>query len=461
MSSAGDLNESFYRIGVKCVRVPEEVVRVQRWLLEDGRECGSLYLLVQGLVPRILIHDIPLDGVLMATYLIHPQLGAWHFTFESPDRYNEIPFEKASYQQMEQDAGPDAPFNQLRHGTADRVRIRIKDGDEPKGMESYFSGKDFTDAYIMPVHHRRKFVIGLCVATKCRGGWSDDHIEFFEGILPALGSTVQFLVNELVSYSLLCTYLGNDAGTRVYMGSVDRGDAVTVRSVIWFSDIRNYTGLSLQMDRDNVIALVNQVFEITEAAVQAHGGEILKFLGDGWMVSFSEHSATQKRRTTIITENRLPPLNKVLEVNANEEEDTGGPGVVLCQQAKAAAIDFQRRIFALRKLRSEKGLPGPHVGVGLHYGDCSYGNVGAPSRFDFTVIGPAVNLCSRVESLCRTLDANVLGTKEFVRLEGDVNSWDCKGEHTVKGVDKPVSVFELKATSQYETGPNNVKQTNS
>jgi adenylate cyclase len=84
------------------------------------------------------------------------------------------------------------------------------------------------------------------------------------------------------------------------------------------------------------------------------------------------------------------------------------------------------------------------VGVGLHYGDASYGNMGAPTRLDFTVIGPAVNLASRIEGLCSKLGArSVLASQDFIQRDVEEEAWDLLGDYDVKGVSKPVSVYEL------------------
>lgn len=85
------------------------------------------------------------------------------------------------------------------------------------------------------------------------------------------------------------------------------------------------------------------------------------------------------------------------------------------------------------------------LGIGLHYGDISYGNVGAPDRLDFYVLVPQhVSLASRTESLCGKLGAKILATDAFVKLDGDADAWTSRGEHVVKGVVVPVSIFELK-----------------
>lgn len=88
------------------------------------------------------------------------------------------------------------------------------------------------------------------------------------------------------------------------------------------------------------------------------------------------------------------------------------------------------------------------MGVELHYGDISYGNVGAPECLDFTVLGPHVNLASRTESLCGKLGAKVLATEDFVKLDAHEGAWTSRGEHKVKGLDEPLPIFELNAASE-------------
>jgi adenylate cyclase len=89
------------------------------------------------------------------------------------------------------------------------------------------------------------------------------------------------------------------------------------------------------------------------------------------------------------------------------------------------------------------------VGIGLHYGDVSYGNIGAQRRIDFTVmIGTAVNIASRVENQCRELGASILATEEFVmRDEGHDGAWKSRGKVSLKGVSEKIQVFELESSS--------------
>ena len=201
-----------------------------------------------------------------------------------------------------------------------------------------------------------------------------------------------------------------------------------IRSVIWFSDIRGFTKMSNELERTAVVDLINGVFDVTASVIRKHKGQTLKFMSDGLMAIFS--SATTSFQRSSLTKDEKRELD--------EQE-----GAQLCQAARMAAAEVQCQLAQLRRERQQERLRGASVGIGLHYGDVSYGNVGAAERLDFTVLGSAVNLASRTESLCSKLGAQVLCTQEFFELDGNIDAWESRGEHQVKGVAKPVHVFEL------------------
>ena len=188
--------------------------------------------------------------------------------------------------------------------------------------------------------------------------------------------------------------------------------------------------MSGELSRHDVLEVINGVFEVTERVTKKHGGQILKFMGDGVMVIFADNTTSFQRGSFSAGEK--------LTIDQTF-------GTKLCQKARQAAEEFQLELCRLRDEREEKGLKGAYVGVGLHYGDVSYGNVGALERLDFTVIGPSVNLASRIESQCSKLHAQVLASSHFVELDQESHLWNSRGTHDLKGVDKPVELFELKS----------------
>lgn len=276
---------------------------------------------------------------------------------------------------------------------------------------------------------------GFTWATKAPGGFTDDHIQVLRGTLLSLSTVLRFQANKLTCRSLLNIYLGEDAGSRVYGGAIERGEGLAIRSVIWFSDIRNFTHISGELRRTELIDLINGVFEVTAEVIHEHKGQVLKFMGDGLMAIFSTGSKSFQRSSFSSDEKR------------SVDEDAAS----VCRHARLAAETLQTRLEAMRKEREAKDLKGASVGIGLHYGDVSYGNVGAKERLDFTVLGPHVNLASRTESLCSKLGAQVLCTADFAELDHDgTDCWASQGEHSVKGAAEPVQIFKLKQECEAE-----------
>jgi len=280
----------------------------------------------------------------------------------------------------------------------------------------------------------------------------------------------------MVTKTLLQTYLGCDPGKRVHQGMIAKGQGVSARSVIWFSDVRGFTKRSDKCGRIIALDVVNTVFGLTEKAMTKHGGEMLKFMGDGCMAIFPEESSVEddaalpelgearrdgsvRKGTAMFDFTDSEKLQGLAEEKDQDEEELGsrascalitGDGEDATKRARLATLELQQLIRKKSYDRAEKGLPEIGVGVGLHFGTCSHGNVGGESRLDFTVIRPAVNLASRAESLCGKLDACALATKTFVKLDEDSEDgdWTFRGTHEVKGVSQPVDVFQLDVQSE-------------
>jgi adenylate cyclase len=144
-----------------------------------------------------------------------------------------------------------------------------------------------------------------------------------------------------------------------------------------------FTLLSEQSAIPEVLAHLNAWFGTIGEVVEAHGGEVLKFIGDAVLAIF-------------------PTSNELDRATA-------------CQKALAAAQEFCRRNEAENTRRRSLGsLPVVH-GLALHFGEVAYGNVGASRRLDFTVIGPAVNRASRLLDLAKRLDREVLVSSAVAR----------------------------------------------
>ena len=215
---------------------------------------------------------------------------------------------------------------------------------------------------------------------------------------PAVAVNLEIQALRRMARTLLDTYVGRQAGGRVLAGQIRRGMGETINAVIWLSDLRGFTSLSESSPRDELIEMLNRYFGPMCDAVEASGGEILKFIVDSLLAIFP------------------------IELDA----------AAACRRALEAAHAAGIAIEAENLLRTASGAPQIDYGLALHVGDVMYGNIGGDARLDFTVIGPAVNLTSRIESMCKDLQRSPLLSAEFVHASG-VRA-ELLGEFALKGV---------------------------
>jgi adenylate cyclase len=208
--------------------------------------------------------------------------------------------------------------------------------------------------------------------------------------------------------ALLDAYLGRRGAAQVLAGRSRREAGETIRAVLLFADLRGFTELSESVAPGAVVSALDAWFDRIAGAVHAFGGEVLKFIGDGVLAIF--------------------PLGE-------------GPASAACDAAISAVRAAQAGMAHLNRARSSQNLPSLHFGVALHLGEMFWGNVGTADRLDFTAIGPAVNLVSRLEGLCRPLGRSVLLT-EAVAAE-TTTTLVSVGKHPLRGIAAPCAVFGL------------------
>jgi len=375
---------------------------VTRWLLQEGRRAPDAPTLLQGLLPR-LDAVVSVQRMYVGTSVLHPQAAAYAWVLEQGRPLRELVF---SWEKMASLDDVDSPLGRLRAG-APCVRLRRGEGtDLPDVVALWDAG--YTDFYAESLQLRGEWSGGFTFATTDAGGYPDDAVAALHEVVPVLSAVLEPLTRDAMYGTLLQTYLGGDAGRRVTSGQVRRGDGQRLRAAIWFSDVRGFTTLSNAIDEGELLSLLDDVFGAVVAAVQQHGGEVLKFIGDGALAIFP------------------------VQGNGAAAE------AAACRASMDAALTLQGALATIRQRRKARNAPEPYVGVGLHFGDLMYGNIGAPTRLDFTVIGPNVNLAARVEGLCAATGYDVLATRSVAR---HATGWAALGEHRVKGVADAVTVF--------------------
>jgi adenylate cyclase len=170
-------------------------------------------------------------------------------------------------------------------------------------------------------------------------------------------------------------------------------------------DLRDFTRISDNWPRDDVIELLNSYFDAMSEPIARHGGEILKFIGDGLLAIF--------------------PLSQ--------------PSA--CANLLHAVAEARQAMIALNERNSEAGRAPLNYGMGVHVGDVMYGNIGSRTRLDFTVIGPAVNMASRLEALTKELGRKVLLSQAFADLVKRDFHLERVGEYPVRGFSEPIELF--------------------
>jgi len=203
-------------------------------------------------------------------------------------------------------------------------------------------------------------------------------------------------------------YLGKRSAARVLAGPLRRGVGETILAALLFADLRGFTALSERNPPSEVIAALNAWFDRIALSVHAFGGEVLKFIGDGVLAIF--------------------PV-------------AGGSPRAACDAALRAVSAARAGMAHLDETRRRDGFAPLPFGVALHLGEILWGNIGSADRLDFTAIGPAVNLVSRLEGLCRPLEKAVLVSGAFAAETG--TPLLPLGEHALRGIAAPCAVFTV------------------
>jgi adenylate cyclase len=242
----------------------------------------------------------------------------------------------------------------------------------------------------------------LTVWTDLENGWSDAQVEAMASLVPALALVVETLECRRFASTVLETYLGSHTAERVMAGQIHRGGSEHIRAAIWFSDLRSFTDLTRELGDEAIVRALDAWFDVAVGAVQQRDGEVMKFIGDGLLAIFQVHGEDWRSAVDAAVD-------------------------------AAITIRTEEQVLAARL-----GLP-LRSGVGIHTGEVLYGNVGAPERLDFTVLGEAVNKAARVSGLCSMLkEAIVLSERAAGSSSRPLRAL---GSWPIKGFPEPIPVF--------------------
>jgi adenylate cyclase len=395
------------------------------WLLRHGLIDDNESALVEGFCARLLSKGVPIRRAAFGTGLLHPVFEARGYVWQRGRPLQREDYSREAMAGAAED-WEKSPFHRLligdesvvRHEIVHELRRRLDGGYlrgefplldrlQDEGMTDYLAlairfGAEAADPELQH---------GLLCSwqTDRPGGFTEQQVELLRRLAPALGLAYKALNGAETARTLMTTYLGADAGRRVLAGAIERGKAETVAAVIWYSDLQGFTRIADTTPREQLLDLLNDYADAVVNAVHRHGGQVLKFIGDGILAMF--------------------PIDGTADA---------------CAKALDAAIWLRRKLDRLNARRAAEGLPVTGVYLGLHVGEVLYGNIGSRERLDFTVVGPAVNEVARIEAMCRSLDQWLIVSAAFAAASGPaLEHLVSLGRYALRGVRRPEELFTI------------------
>jgi adenylate cyclase len=378
-----------------------EALAIRDWLLAEAAQLADPGQILPGFAERVIALGIPIDRIMTAIDLLHSEYSGvgrfWtkgegttsRFFPHGPDHdrvYNESPFAHVhrtrEWLLLDLSQTPDDCFNIIPDLKA-------------AGYRHYL---------VVPIFFTNGSHHGLTFATRAPDGFGEHGLRVLRFVMPTVAAMMEIrLINQRLD-TVLRIYVGDAPHRAILSGDIRRGQVSRIRSAILFADMRDYTQITATLTPETAVQLLNDYFDCLVPPIEAEGGEVLKYMGDGLLAIFRERG-----------------------------DDRCGAA----QSALSAAVQ------ALAQLGAANGAGRfPTVisaGVALHHGEAAYGNVGSGGRLDFTVIGPDVNLASRIAQLNKVVGEPLLMSQAFADpLRGGAEPL---GSHSIKGFTEAVPIY--------------------
>jgi len=383
-----------------------ELQRITNWLIDGARSSTTPAEMVADICEHLVEAGLPLwrFGIFIRT--LHPEIFGRNFIWRQGQ---EVEIGTVDFEILDSPEFARSPLRIVFEQGVE-VRGRIDDPDSKRfPFIDDLRAEGATDYVAVPMPFLDGSIHATSWTTRHPGGFTDDHIGAIRSIVTPLARVSEIISLRRTAEMLLDTYVGNRAGARILGGQIRRGHNDTMQAAIWLSDLRGFTALSDRLPAETVVEILNRYFDCQVDAIRAHGGEVLKFMGDGLLAVF--------------------PIDEYV-----------GDATHVCGQVLAAARDARGSVEALAHPVGE-AIERFRFGVALHVGNILYGNIGGGNRLDFTCIGPAVNLAARLERITGRLGRTIVASEGFAKVcrEG----WRELGEFPIAGFSKAQRVYGL------------------
>ncbi|MGF1477564.1 MAG: adenylate/guanylate cyclase domain-containing protein [Geminicoccaceae bacterium] len=394
----------------------DDVETIEQWLIDRTNDATDFGPIFDGFCERVAGAGVPLMRAALGSFLLHPILEAQGYIWsrnqgllrEQYDRYDVS---------RDPDEWLTSPFFHMVDSKLERLALRLEKGEGTNRFPllARLAQLGGTEYFAQMVEYPSGSSVGPVEGILCSwitdkpGGFDETDKEALARLLRSLAAIYKIVISVGASQVLMESYLGRDAGRRVIEGAIERGTPETIRTVIWFSDLRGFTRLSDTLPGEATLSLLNAYAERIADCIQKAGGQVVKFVGDGILATFS----------------------------ADELSDAHGAAMDAADNALAA-------IEELSAERRAQGEPATEAAIALHEGTVLYGNIGSRDRLDFTVIGQAVNEASRIGELCKSLEQTVVISDQFAAAAPDHQHRLIQlGRFALRGVSQPRMLYTL------------------
>jgi adenylate cyclase len=383
-----------------------DLQKLADWLIDGARSAPSPPRMMSETCERLVKAGIPLWRVNVFIRTLHPDVFGRSFVWRPGEEVTVTP---ASYDTPDSQEFKASPLAIL-YETASEVRFRL---DDPQATKFPFlddmRAEGVTDYFAAPLLFADGSIHSSSWTTKQPGGFSGGQLHGLRSLVVPLARLIEIISLRRRASTLLDTYVGNRAGERILGGQIRRGHTDTMHAAIWLSDLRGFTALSDRLPAETVVEILNRYFDCQVSSIRSHGGEVLKFMGDGLLAVF--------------------PIDEYV-----------GDTHQVCSHVLEAARESRASVDAMH-FQVGEAVERFRFGVALHVGKILYGNIGGGNRLDFTCIGPAVNLAARLEKIAGRLNRTIVASAGFAGI--CAGGWTELGEFPIAGFSKAEHVYGL------------------
>jgi adenylate cyclase len=385
-----------------------DIRAVADWLIESSAPFSESVL--AELCRRMIDGSIPLWRVAVFVNTLHPDVYGRAFVWH-PE--TGVTMTEALYDITQTEEFRTSPVTAIRASRQPiRRHLAMWDCPDDFPVVGELRAQGATDYAALPLFFTDGSVHVATWATRQPGGFTPEQLADLDTIVGPLTRVAEIRALRRTATNLLDTYVGRQAGERILMGEIRRGHVEAIRAAIWLSDMRGFTALSERLPPQELVDLLNRYFDCQVLPIYEHGGEVLKFMGDGLLAIFP------------------------LAADGDNPEDACRRALTSAREARALTETLDKAVGSENDIR---------FGLALHVGQVMYGNIGGGSRLDFTCIGPAVNLAARIEKIAARHGHTVVASADFAGHFQD--EFVPLGEFDVAGFAAPQAVFTLADSS--------------